>query len=473
METMSTPYWVQDAVFYQIFPDRFANGDPDNDPSNVQPWGSPPTTWGFQGGDLRGIIQKFDYLLDLGITAIYLNPIFEATSNHRYNTTDYFAIDRKLGTMADFKALLEVAHGNGVHIVLDGVFNHCGRGFFAFNDLLENGKHSPYADWFHVNSFPVDAYGQGDAETYQAWWDFKSLPKFNHFNPDVRAYLLSVARHWIEQGADGWRLDVPNEIEDDSFWGEFRKVVKSANPDAYIVGEIWEPDIRWVDADHFDGLMNYPVGKELVDLLGAETPNLAGFCESVEGLVQYYGLEGALSHYVPLDSHDTQRIRTALGGNDDGVRLAFLFQMFYPGAPAVYYGDEIGLEGGKDPDSRRAFDWDEDSWNTELRGFVQRLIACRKDTVSLRRGQFKRLMLDEAAGTCAFSRNLGTSSALLAMNVSSAAAELRIPMQGLGWGDGESVASALDDHSWTIDQGHLTVSLEPMQGELILSDFQS
>ncbi len=465
---MSTPYWVQDSIFYQIFPDRFANGDLTNDPPNVQAWGAAPTVWDFQGGDLRGIIQRFDYLLDLGITAIYLNPIFQATSNHRYNTTNYFAIDPKLGTMEDFRALIDEAHHNEVRVILDGVFNHCGRGFFAFNDLLENGSHSPYKEWFHVKKFPVDAYSEGEAKHYQAWWDFKSLPKFNHFNPEVRSYLLEVGRYWIEQGADGWRLDVPNEIDDDSFWAEFRQVVKGANPDAYIVGEIWEADSHWVGPEHFDGLMHYPIRNELVELLTAKEPQLGKFAETVEGLLAYYGREYAFAHYVPLGSHDTQRIRTVMGGRDDRVRLAFLFQMFYPGAPAIYYGDEIGLEGGKDPDSRRAFDWNEGAWDADLRSFVRRLIATRKNWPVLRRGDFRRIMLDEEAGTMAFARNLGESSALLAMNVSPDEKPLLIGVEELGWSDGQPVANAVDDSQWTVHDGQLSINLSPGHGALIL-----
>jgi cyclomaltodextrinase len=467
---MSTPYWVEDAIFYQIFPDRFANGDIENDPPNVQPWGTLPTIWGFQGGDLIGIVQRFDYLLDLGITAIYLNPIFQATSNHRYNTTDYFAIDRKLGTMDDFKALIDVAHRNGVRVILDGVFNHCGRGFFAFNDLLENGPHSPYKEWFHVKKFPVDAYSEGQAKHYRAWWDFKSLPKFNHFNPVVRTYLLNVGRYWIEQGADGWRLDVPNEIDDDSFWAEFRQAVKGANPDAYIVGEIWEADAHWVGPEHFDGLMHYPIRKALVELLTDENPKLAPFCETAEGMLEYYGRDHAFSHYVPLGSHDTERIRTALGGRDDRVRLAFLFQMFYPGAPAIYYGDEIGLEGGKDPDSRRAFEWNEEAWDKDLRSFVRRLIACRKASPALRRGDFSHLVLDEPKGTCAFARILGSTGAVLAINVSASDQTLHIPVGALGWSEGQRLTSPLDDGHWTVKDGQLSVALKPVQGALILPE---
>ncbi len=173
---MTVPYWVKDAIFYQIFPDRFANGDPANDPPNIQAWESMPTIWGFQGGDLRGVIQKMDYLLDLGINAIYFNPIFQATSTHRYNISDYYNIDNKLGDVTDFSALLDVAHQNNIRVVIDGVFNHCGRGFFAFNDVLENQNHSPYIDWFHLNNVPPDAYSPTTRMTMRPGGNLKACP---------------------------------------------------------------------------------------------------------------------------------------------------------------------------------------------------------------------------------------------------------------------------------------------------------
>ena len=200
---MSVPGWVQDSIFYQIFPDRFANGQYGNNPKSVLPWNAKPTILGFHGGDLKGIIDHMYYLLDLGVNAIYLNPIFLSPSNHRYNAVDYFQIDPKLGTKMDFFTLLDVAHRNEMKVILDGVFNHCGRGFYAFNDILENQADSPYTDWFHIKKFPVDAYSAGDATTYEGWWKYKSLPKFNTSNPEVENYILKVARYWIEQGAAG------------------------------------------------------------------------------------------------------------------------------------------------------------------------------------------------------------------------------------------------------------------------------
>lgn len=385
---MTVPDWVQDSVFYQIFPDRFENGDKTNDPPNVQPWESAPTSNGFQGGDLRGIVERLYYLLDLGVDALYLNPIFLSPSNHRYNATDYFQIDPKLGTLSIFHTLLDVVHRNRVRLILDGVFNHCGRGFFAFSDLLENQSASPYKDWFHVKRFPVDAYSPGDATSYLAWWKFKSLPKLNTSNPLVRQYILSVTRYWTEQGIDGWRLDVPNEIDDDPFWVDFRDTVKRINPDAYLVGEIWDGDKRWVGDGHFDGLMNYPLRVLILDLLnGKITPEY--FSSHLIQHHQQYTAENRNAMYNLLGSHDTERLLTMTGGSIQKAKLAYLILMTQPGAPAVYYGDEVGLSGGKDPDCRKAFPWNESRWNNELRAWVQNLIRIRKNQVVLRRGEIK------------------------------------------------------------------------------------
>jgi glycosidase len=433
---MSVPDWVQDAIFYQIFPDRFANGNPDNDPPNVMKWGAPPTSWGFQGGDLNGIVQKFDYLLDLGINAIYLNPIFQATSNHRYNTVDYYHIDPRLGKMEDFRRLIELAHQNQVRIILDGVFNHCGRGFFAFNDILENQEYSPYRDWFHINHFPVEAYAWGGTTDYVGWWGMKSLPKFNTSNPRTRQYLLDVGRYWIEQGTDGWRLDVPNEINDDSFWEEFRDVIKRANPEAYLVGEIWNPDPRWVGERHFDGLMNYPIMDAIGGFLATQSLDAAHFGEKVGGMLTLYPTENTFAMYTLLDSHDTERILTKMGNNLDKTCLAYLFQFAYPGAPAIYYGDEIGLVGGKDPGCRGAFLWEETRWNSELHNFIKILVRLRKNHHALRRGDFVMLDLSDHPNCFAFARKAAGDKVLIIMNASATGLDLKINVEKMDWDDG-------------------------------------
>jgi cyclomaltodextrinase len=466
---MSVPDWIQDAIFYQIFPDRFFNGDHENDPPNVQPWGSVPTSWGFQGGDLQGIMHKFDYLLDLGINAIYLNPIFQATSTHRYNTTDYYKIDPKLGSLDDFHALIEHAHRNQVRIILDGVFNHCGRGFFAFNDILENQEHSGYREWFHISHFPINAYSGGEATDYLGWWGNKSLPKFNTDNPKVRKYLMDVARYWIEQGADGWRLDVPNEINDDSFWGEFRQVVKSANSEAYILGEIWTADSRWVGEGHFDGLMDYPVMEALAGLLATNILDVAHFAEKVEGLLSYYPHENAYAMYVPVDSHDPARILTRMGNNMDKTKLAYLFQFAYPGAPAIYYGDEIGLTGGKDPGCRGAFLWDENNWNVDLRNYIKTLVQMRKEHIALRRGEYVRLSKISNPSCYAFLRKTTDDQVLVVMNASSREQKINIGIDEIGWEDGRKLHDVIHPSKEYMITNHTIKIILPAWGGIWLA----
>lgn len=463
---MSVPFWVEDAIFYQIFPDRFANGDPNNDLPDMEPWDSAPTSHGFKGGDLRGIIQNIDYLLDLGINAIYLNPIFQATSNHRYNCSDYFKIDPKLGTMHDFHALLEVAHDNDVKVILDGVFNHCGRGFFAFNDVLENQENSLYKDWFHVLNFPIDAFSPGDAQDYLSWWKYKSLPKFNVANPATRQYLLDVARYWVDQGADGWRLDVPNEIDDDDFWYSFRKVVKQANPEAYIVGEIWEANPRWVGDEHFDGLMNYPAREAIIYFLTGKI-NASQFLERISRLVTLYPRENAYANFLPLSTHDTERIWTVLGNDRGKVEQSFLLQFALPGAPSIFYGDEIGLEGGKDPDCRKSFIWDKETWNNDLRDFVQKLIHLRKAQPALRRGNFTKLLSEDSRGCAVFARTLGQDKILVALNASATRKTVRIPVGELGFEDGYILHNLIGAGEYIVAGADLSLTLPAGGGSLL------
>jgi len=381
-------------------------------------------------------VQRFEYLLDLGVTALYFNPIFLASSNHRYNTYDYFRIDPKLGTLEDFRTLLSLAHRHGLRVVLDGVFNHCGRGFFAFVDVLENGEASPYRSWFHIHRFPVDAFSPGKAQDYEAWWGFKSLPKFNTDTPAVREYIFSVARYWLEEGIDGWRLDVPNEIDDDAFWAQFRRVVKSLNPRAALIGEIWDIAPRWVNDAHFDGLMNYPVRKALLAYLKGEM-GTRRFAEAIEAVVRAYAPEHLHAMYLPLGSHDTPRLWTLLEGDLEKVKLAFAFQFSFPGAPAVYYGDEIGLPGGKDPDCRRAFPWDSAHWNRELHAWVKRLIALRKQSVALRRGAYRRVLVDDRRRVLAFLRQHPEETVLVIFNPGRKARRLCLPAQSWGWKEGQ------------------------------------
>ncbi len=468
---MTVPEWVQDAIFYQIFPDRFANGDPANDPFNAQPWGAPPQLRGFQGGDLEGVIQRLDYLHDLGVNAIYFNPIFEAASNHRYDTRDYFKIDPKLGDLGTFKRLLTQAHGLGIRVILDGVFNHCGRGFFAFQDILENETESPYLNWFHVKGFPLHAHDD-EEPNYACWWKIKSLPKFNIGEPQVRKYLLDVARYWIEQGIDGWRLDVPNEIDDDDFWAQFREVVKTANPHAYTLGEIWEVNPRWVGERAFDGLMNYPLRTATLDFFGRGTMSASQFGQAVENLLTVYPRDHVYAQFNPLGSHDTERTLHQCAEDVSRMKLALLFQFTYVGAPSIYYGDEIGLTGDKDPDCRRAFPWDEKQWDADLRGFVRSLIAIRKKHPALRRGDYRPLYRHDRDGLVAFLRKYGHHEQdviLVAINNSDTAVVRNIPTTHSGWHDGMGVRDLLSGKKFEIEN-HFVANLRlPARSGVILA----
>jgi glycosidase len=463
---MTVPSWVQDAVFYQIFPDRFFNGDPGNDPPNIENWGAEPTEKGYQGGDLKGITAKLDYLVDLGITAIYLNPIFASTANHRYHTTDYFKIDPTLGTLEDFQTFLQAAHSRKIRVILDGVFNHSGRGFFAFSDILDNGEKSRYKDWYHIHHFPVDAFGEGPATTYEAWWGIKDLPKFNTDNSEVRSYIMQVAKYWIEQGIDGWRLDVPGEIDDDQFWAEFRETVRSVNPDAYLLGEIWEADPRWVGDSHFDGLMHYPFRESLLNLLRGES-SAAEFADQVESYLELYPQENTQAMFLSIGSHDTRRLITALDGNLLKVKLAFLLQFSYPGPPSIYYGDEIGLAGEKDPFNRGAFPWEQAQWNGELHKCVRELIAVRHRAEALRRGKFIQVLLEEGSHTYAFGRTTVNQQILIAFNPSQESTRMIIPVETLGWHVGQIVENTFSQEKLTVENHGIDLTLAPWEGVMI------
>ena len=408
---MSFPSWTKDAIFYQIFPDRFCRSERYRAIGKFVPWDTLPTRENMFGGNLAGIIDKLEYIASLGVNAVYLCPIFKSNSNHRYHTVDYFEIDPVLGTLKDFDNLVKKAHKLGLRVILDGVFNHCSRGFFQFNSLMELGKNSPYVDWFHVHGWPLHAYS--GKPNYDCWWGFPALPKFNTDNPDVREYLFSVGEYWMKRGIDGWRLDVPNEIDDDSFWQEFRRRIKAINPEAYIVGEIWDEPSRWLKGDQFDGVMNYPLRRAVLAYLFDEKPiNLAEFAKRLRDAFpkDRFGVPMNL-----LGSHDTIRLASLPCSNLQRVKLALAILFFLPGAPCVYYGDEIGMEGGKDPDNRRTFPWGKlsDGRRSPIFRFLNELITLRNEERVLRDGK---LEIAYHAGNLNIVRSLGRKKMTLVVS---------------------------------------------------------
>jgi cyclomaltodextrinase len=510
-----TPDWVRDAVFYQIFPDRFASSERVPKPGPLEPWDAPPTFNGFKGGDLLGIVERLDYLQDLGITALYLTPIFSSASNHRYHTYDYYRVDPLLGGDGAFRELLDACHARDMRVVLDGVFNHSGRGFWPFHHVVENGAGSPYVDWFYVDREALAAgrtlrpypsaddrrrmdeeagpeqHRLGDTSLrhlgYRAWWDLPALPKLNTDNPRMREHLLGAAEHWLRFGIDGWRLDVPGEIEP-GFWREFRQRVRAVNPEAYIVGEVWRVEPHWLSGDTFDALMNYPLTEALLSFTAglqldhevvATQHEYRDFVRPVDGPTFAAGLEQLMTAYRPeaigvqlnlLGSHDTPRYRTVAGGDRPSLALATLAQMTLPGAPCIYYGDEIGMEGRHDPDCRRAFPWHKQAWDTELNEFIKGAVALRRAEPVLRRGSFR--VLGAEGQAVAYGRFSGEEAAVIVLNAGESASRLTLSVPELGSQPVEAAPLVGTAAPAVVrgdgDPGALTVELPARSGAVLL-----
>jgi len=429
-----------------------------------------------------GVYEKLDYLEDLGINAIYLNPIFQSASNHRYHTHDYYQVDPLLGGNDAFKTLLNGAHDRGIRIVLDGVFNHASRGFFPFNHILENGQDSPYIDWFKVHGFPLNAY-QGKPN-YDCWWNLPALPKFNTENPIVRRYIMDIARYWIDQGIDGWRLDVPFEIKTAGFWEEFRDVVKTANPDAYIVGEIPSEAQEWLNSgDKFDAVMNYQLSHAAVSFFGGDTVNhklaegmmglgnpqpldAQAFARRTSELLELYPHESAYAQLNLLDSHDMPRFLSLMNGSVPKLKLAYNFVLTYPGAPCIYYGDEIGLDGGRDPLCRKSFTWHQEDWNVELRDAIKEAITIRHAIPALRTGSYEPIYAQDTV--LAYLRRDEMDTVLVILNNANAAVKLNLAT-GDAFEDGVELQDQLSDNHCIVEQQQITDLTVPPMGAMILA----
>lgn len=376
-EVIQTPAWVKETVWYQIFPERFANGDARNDPEQIRPWDSQlaPTSTDFFGGDLQGIIDHLDYLTDLGVNGLYLTPIFTSPSNHKYDTIDYRKIDAHFGDETTFKALVDAAHQRGMRVMLDAVFNHIGAQSPLWQDVLANGEQSAYADWFHVNEWPIVGGQRPNFDTF-AFTD--QMPKWRTDNPEVKAYLLDVARYWLaEFDIDGWRLDVANEV-DHAFWQDFRRVVKTVKPDAYILGEIWHDATPWLNGDQFDGVMNYAGMAPIMDYFVAQKGTLTAFVQAMNAQFVRYPDAVLPMLFNLVDSHDAPRLLTLVKGDIARAKQILALLFLQRGTPNIYYGTEVGLAGAGDPDNRRVMPWDVAQQNQELSAFVKSLIALRR-----------------------------------------------------------------------------------------------
>ncbi|WP_334351597.1 glycoside hydrolase family 13 protein [Companilactobacillus sp. HBUAS56257] len=384
VDRFKAPEWVKKTVWYQIFPERFANGDTANDPENTLPWGSKdPSPTDFFGGDLQGVIDHLDYLQKLGINGIYFCPIFKAKSNHKYDTIDYMKIDPAFGDKQTFKKLVNECHKRGIKVMLDAVFNHMGDNSPQWQDVVKNGKKSKYADWFHINKFPVTYQDTGFDEakdiTYDTFAFTPHMPKLNTANPEVKEHLIKIAKYWIEEfDIDAWRLDVANEI-DHEFWRDFRRACDSVKKDFYILGEVWHSSQGWLQGDQFSAVMNYAYTDSISKYLLKKQISADKMVSDINDQLMLYRDQTDQIQFNVLDSHDTARLLTEAGDDKDLMKQTLAFTYLQPGVPCIYYGDEVGMDGGNDPDCRKCMVWDESKQDKNLFSFFQKLIEIRKN----------------------------------------------------------------------------------------------
>ncbi|MBI1281172.1 MAG: maltodextrin glucosidase [Anaerolineaceae bacterium] len=496
----AAPDWLDDAVFYQIFPDRFCNGDPTNDvpdgawsrrgfTTQHREWGAPilsfqqAGTLDFYGGDLQGITQKLDYLQDLGVNALFLNPIFTAYTNHRYDVANYNEIDPHLGGNKALAELRQALDARGMRLILDVTPNHCGSENVWFLEALKD-PNVPTAEYFTFNHYPDD---------YETWLGHKSLVKLNYRSQALRDVMYrgedSVIRHWMHEPyrIDGWRLDVANMTARQGMvqlshkvWREMRRSVKADNPQAYLFGENFYDGTPHLQGDELDAIMNYKgFTLPLWDWLHHEIPaqELRPQSDPVplttEAMAEQWqrfwaAVPWAITaqQFNLLDSHDTPRILNILGGDKARMKLAVALLMTIPGVPCIYYGDEIGMEGGRDPDNRRCMIWDEAQWDHDLRGYYQRLIHLRRTAPALRHGGFQ--MIYAEGDLLAYQRQSAEQRLIVvAQRGNDAPSNISLPVQHAGIADGVSLTDYLTGQVFTVEQGQLNLG-ELAAGRVLL-----
>ncbi|MEG0732413.1 MAG: glycoside hydrolase family 13 protein [Vagococcus sp.] len=385
IDRFKSPEWVKETVWYQIFPERFANGDKSNDPEQTLPWNSKlPGREDFFGGDLQGVIDHLDYLVDLGINGLYFCPIFKASSNHKYDTIDYFDVDPDFGDKALFKKLVEEAHKRGIKVMLDAVFNHMGYYSPQFQDVVKNEEKSKYKDWFHIHSFPVELGKNGNVEgaktlSYDTFAFTPMMPKLNTANVEVQDYLLDIATYWIKEfNIDAWRLDVANEV-DHHFWKRFYKETTDLNNDFYILGEIWHSSQSWLNGDEFHAVMNYAFTETITNFFVKDAISSTKMASGLYEQLMLYRDQTNQVMFNCLDSHDTARLLHLAGENKDIAKMTLAFTFMQHGSPCIYYGTEIGMTGDNDPDCRRCMVWEEDKQDLVFLDFIKQLVALRKE----------------------------------------------------------------------------------------------
>ena len=451
------PDWVYGGVMYQIFPERFSNGDSTINPKNLVDWNSTPTRLGFHGGDLIGVLNNLDHIESLGVNILYLNPIFLSSSTHKYDAWDHFKVDPTLGGDDALKDLINECHNRDMKVVLDCSLNHVHPRHFAFQDLIQNGENSKYKEWFTVFDYPVrfihrphlyantykvgwdgnqEEYKQYLDKTFEetkvpveikdddgpivepsfkAWWGVPDMPKINFESKEARQWALDVTKYWIENfDIDGWRMDVAKEL-DFSFWKEFRDIAHGANKDTLLISEIFGDTSQWLQGDRFDGTMNYSFRESMTDYFATKRITNKEFADSLANLYSMYSFEALSSCQNLLSSHDVKRFLNRCGNEKDGMLGAIFLQATFPGIAGIYYGDEIGLGGADDPFNREPFPWDDKkSWNLEILDHLKNLMKIKREHSIFKYGRFE--LLNEHNDFVAFRRILKDESMLCIIN---------------------------------------------------------
>lgn len=425
-EHFDIPQWAKNKVVYQIFPSRYATSKKVADKLWYK---TPITAKDDLKGDLRGVIEHFNHLVELGVDIIYMTPIFMSDSTHKYDTIDYYQIDPSFGTTEDLKELVELAHNHGMYVILDAVFNHTSPKFFAFADVAEKGRESKYWDWYYIDDYPLKAkcFTKPNFKTFAY---FGGMPKLNLQNEETSDYVIKVAQYWLKEcGIDGWRLDVADEISH-VFWKRFRREVRKVNPEALIIGEIWYYAGDFLEGDEWDTVMNYDFFTAVMKLVAHEKYTVSQFMEKLDHL------RGNLHNDVYpvlwnlIDSHDTARFLHVSGEKKEKLRMAAALQLLMPGMPFIYYGDEYAMTGGDDPDCRRGMVWDEKYQDKEMFAWYQKLIQMRKQYPSITEGREAGRSCDDVNRVLMIERELGEEKARIIFDFENYKVEFKVERAG-------------------------------------------
>lgn len=467
INAFQVPSWVESTVFYQIFPDRFENGDPTNDPENVTPWDGTPTYSNFFGGDLAGVQKRLPHLQSLGINGIYFNPVFKSPANHRYETTDFKTIDPRLGTNQEFRTLVQNLHQNDIKVVLDGVFNHTATNFPPFQEILDKQQEAKTQNWFFIKDYPVRVQNNPN---YEAWFGFPSMPKVNVLDPEVQNYFWGVLDYWETYNIDGWRLDVANEV-DPRFWRLFRTHLKNHGENRWILGENWTPSTPWLQGDQWDSAMNYPFRQVVLDYVAKGNTDADQFLNGLFQVYRLYHPNVSRNIFNLLGSHDTPRFLYECGDDQALHHLGAVVLLTWAGTPSVYYGDELGMTGGRDPQNRLGMQWQKATPDNPTLNHYTRLIQARRTSKALQSGHPVRIASDPAQDYVAYGRLAENDAALVFLNRSERPVLIdhRLPA-GLAQAlQGKTLTDALTGRSAQVSaSGQIRWSVPPRSGAVLL-----